>query len=169
MARFDLYAPLLKKLEGGYVDHPLDKGGPTNCGVTLKAFQAAFGKDKTPADLKAMTDSQWTQIMKKNYWDVVGGDYIENQSVAEIFCDWAINSGVSIISKVQSILGVSVDGKVGPKTINAINGYRQKCLHCKIWDARKAFYERIVASNPSQKVFLKGWMNRLANFVYDGK
>ena len=169
MARFDLYAPKLKRLEGGFVNNPKDKGHETMCGVTLATFRQWFGQDKTVEDLKNMTDAQWTQIMKKSYWDVVGGDYIENQSVAEIFCDWAINSGVSIISKVQSLVGASVDGKVGPKTINAINGYRQKCLHCKIWDARKAFYERIVASNPSQKVFLKGWMNRLANFVYDGK
>jgi O-methyltransferase involved in polyketide biosynthesis len=31
-------------------------------------------------------------------------------------------------------------------------------------DIRKEFYENIVKRNPSQKVFLKGWMNRLNDY-----
>lgn len=169
MARFDLYAPLLKKLEGGYVNHPADKGGPTNMGVTLAAYRARFGADKTAEDLKRITDAEWTEIMKRGYWDVCKADQIDNQSVAELMTDWVVNSGTSVIRKVQSIVGVEADGKVGPLTLSAINTSRQKCLHCKIWDARKAFYERIATANPSQLVFLPGWMNRLNNFAYDGK
>ena len=64
MARFELYAPILKEVEGGFVDHPADKGGPTNAGVTLATFKTIFGKDKTVDDLRNMTNAQWKRIMK---------------------------------------------------------------------------------------------------------
>lgn len=168
MARFDLFAPTLKKWEGGFVNHPNDPGGCTMYGVTLKTYREWFGKDKTVEDLKHISDSEWTQIMKKGYWDKCGADYINNQSVAEIFVDWCVNAGPSIIKKVQSILGVAVDGSVGPKTLAAINNHRQKCMHCQIKDARIEYYTRL-ATNPAKKVFLKGWLNRTESFVYDGR
>ena len=37
----------------------------------------------------------------------------------------------------------------------------------KIMDARKEFYRKIVAKNPSQIAFYKGWMNRLKAFEYE--
>lgn len=168
MARFDLYAPKLKKYEGGWSNHPADPAGCTMCGVTLSTYRKWFGADKTPEDLKNISNAEWTKIMKKGYWDVCGADYIENQSVAEIFVDWCINAGPGIIRKVQAIVGVEVDGVVGPKTLIAINAYCQKCLHCKIKDARIEYYTRL-AVNPAKKVFLKGWLNRTNDFVYDGK
>ena len=168
MARFDLYAPKLKKWEGVFVYHKNDPGKETNMGVTLATFRQWFGQDKTVEDLKNMTDAQWTRIMKKGYWDVCGADYIENQSVAEIFVDWCINAGPGIIRKVQSIVGVEVDGKVGPKTLIAINAYCQKCLHCKIKDARIKFYDKL-AEDKNKAVFHAGWINRTNDFAYDGK
>lgn len=168
MARFDKYAAFLKKLEGGYSNKESDKGGPTMMGITLKTYRAWYGADKTIEDLKRITEAEWTHIMKKGYWDVAGCDYIENQSVAEIIADWVVNSGPGVLRKVQSIVGTEVDGKVGPKTLICINNYKQKCLHCKIWDARKEFYER-TALQPGQEKNLAGWINRLNKFVYDGK
>lgn len=166
MARFDKFAPLLRKLEGGFVNNPNDKGGATNCGVTLATYRQFYGKDKAVEDLKKMTEAEWRNIMKRGYWDVAKADYIENQSVAEIIVDWCINSGTWMLRKVQSIVGVEVDGIVGPRTLNAINTYRQKCLHCKVLDARRDYYARLIKADPSQKVFEKGWNNRLSNFVF---
>ena len=34
-------------------------------------------------------------------------------------------------------------------------------------NARKQFYNNIVKKNPSQKVFLNGWMNRLKVFEFE--
>ena len=165
MANFDTYAPKLMRLEGGYVNNPSDKGGPTNKGVTLTTFRVYFGKERTISDLRNMTDSQWKVIMKP-YWDRCKGDEIRNQSVAEIIVDWHINSGYQPLKKVQGILGVEQDGIFGSKTLAAINGADQECLHCKVKRARRAFYENLVKSNPSQSVFLKGWNNRIESFTY---
>ena len=169
MARFDLYAPKLRKYEGGFVNHPADPGGATNAGVTLATYRKYFGKDKTVEDLKRMTNAEWTTIMKKGYWDVCGADYIENQSVAELIVDWVVNCGPGVLRKVQAIVGTTVDGKVGPKTLICINNFTQKCLHCRVKEARIQYYNRIVVSSPAKEVFLKGWLNRTNDFEYDGK
>lgn len=166
MAKFELYAPILKKFEGGFIDHPADKGGPTNCGVTLATFKVIFGKDKTVDDLKKMTDAQWKKVMKV-YWDACNADKIQNQSIANIVVDWNVNSGTTGRKSVQKALGLYADGIFGPKTLEALNKTPGKCVFCKIREAREAFYRGIAEKNPSQAVFLKGWINRLNSFTYE--
>lgn len=165
MADFRLYAPILKRLEGGFSDHPHDQGGPTNCGVTLSTFRVMFGKDKTVEDLKRMTDAQWEAVMRV-YWDACKGDDILCQAVANIVVDWNVNSGTAGRKAVQRTLGLYADGIFGPKTVAALNREPSKCVFCRIRDAREQFYRDIVASRPSQQCFLQGWLNRLNQFTY---
>ena len=61
------------------------------------------------------------------------------------------------------MLGVTADGIVGPKTIAALNN--AKDIKTKVYNARKAYFEAIVKKNPSQKKWLKGWMNRLNSLM----
>lgn len=166
MADFDKYATLLIQLEGGYCWHPLDSGGPTNMGVTLKVYQKWYGKDKTAEDLRKMNYARWKAIMKTDYWDKCSADRILSQSVAELFVDWCINGGTGHIKDVQRIVGTFPDGIVGPKTLTAINARTPKTLWEEIWAARKANYSAIVNKKPSQRVFWNGWMNRLAKFHF---
>lgn len=166
MADFKKFSPLLKKLEGGFVDHPADKGGATNMGVTLRTFRGYYGTEKTVQDLKGMSDEQWEHIMKDGYWDKCMADYIKSQSLAEIIVDWCVNSGSSGIQKVQEIAGVRPDGMFGPLTLQAVNGYNPHELFDRIKAARRQFYIDIVKRNPSQKVFMNGWMNRLESFAF---
>ena len=77
--------------------------------------------------------------------------------------DWVWHSGASTIKKVQTLLGVTADGIVGPKTIAKLNATPD--IVDKVYKARKDYFEAIVKNNPSQKKWLKGWMNRL-NYVY---
>lgn len=165
MAKFELYAPTLKKWEGGWSNNPADKGGPTMMGVTLNTYRQYFGKNKTANDLRNISNAEWTKIMK-TYWDNCRADEIKNQSVAELIVDWHINAGTQPLKQIQGILGVVQDGIFGPKTIAAINSFNQECLHCKIKKARKAYYENVVRKTPSQAVFLKGWYNRADSFVF---
>lgn len=166
MADFQKYAPKLRILEGGFSNRRSDRGGPTNQGVTLRTFRAKFGADKTVEDLKKITPEQWTAIMKPEFWDKCQGDKIVSQSVAEIFCDWCINSGTDKIRKVQFILGVKTDGIVGPKTLTALNSQDPKNLFNRIYVAREKHFYRLVELDPSQEVNLAGWLNRLKSFVF---
>lgn len=108
------------------------------------------------------------EILRTLYWDKWRADEINNQSIANLVVDWVWASGIYGIKYPQEVLGVAVDGVVGIKTLFAINNYEnQKELFKKLWNRRKKHFEDIAKRNPSQKVFLKGWMNRLNAFKYE--
>lgn len=168
MADYKKLVPKILLWEGGYANIPGDSGGPTCKGVTLKTFQSYYGKDKTIADLKAITDAQWGYIFKKGFWDKCLGDRIVSQSVAEILIDWCWMSGVSTpVRTMQSIVGAKVDGQFGPKTLDAVNRYDARLLFNKMMSAREDFYFRIVAKSPVKQKFLKGWLNRLRYYKFE--
>ena len=162
---FNEFLDKILKLEGGYVNHPNDSGGCTNNGITLSTFKRYFGNDKTCEHLKNITKEQISKIYKEGFWDPCFGDEIKNSSVAHIFVDWAINSGIrTAVKEIQKIVGETTDGVMGNKTLNAINSFNQQKLFKKIKESRIAFYENLIKKNPSLKVFLKGWLNRLNEY-----
>ena len=167
MADFKEYAPKLLQFEGGFVNHPNDKAGATNMGITIQTYRDYCGQDKTIKDLQNISYGTWQNIMKDMYWDRCRADEIENQSVAEIVVDWCVNSGLVGLRKVQEIVGCKPDGICGPITLSMINTSDARSLFERIWNARKQFYTNIVKRNPSQKVFMNGWMNRLNSFKYE--
>ena len=165
MASLLYFAPLLKRLEGGYAGN-IDGKTCTMKGITLEVYQKHFGRNKTCSDLKRISDSEWYTITKADYWDVVRADEIANQSVANIIVDFVFNSGKSVIKRIQKVVNVTPDGIVGKKTLSAINNANQKELFNKIKASRKAFYDEIITRNPSKAKFKKGWYNRLNAFRY---
>lgn len=170
MAKFDDYAPKLSKWEGNkFKVDPDDYGGATNRGVTLATFRKVFGASKTVEDLRNMTDDQWRIVMKGMFWDACCGDYLLNQSVAEIFVDWCINSGLGKIKMVQQMVGTTADGIVGAKTIAAINKANQEALHRRIKLARAQRYIDQINANYRQMKYFNGWFNRIIDFNYREK
>jgi lysozyme family protein len=168
MAKFDPYFPRIIEFEGStYENDPTDMGGCTKFGIilgTLKEYHYDTNKDGvfTCDDVKALTLEDAKIIYKKMFWDYFKADDIKNQSLAEYIVDGAINMGRGTIAKyVQTILGVTSDGVVGSKTLEAINNFDQKDLYDKLKARRTEKYNKIVENNPSQKKFIKGWMNRV--------
>lgn len=166
MANFDKYAPGLSSWEGGFGLNKNDAGGWTNRGVTLDTFRQYINPDATPEDLKRMTEGQWRSIMKGKFWDACNADMIKDQSVAEIFVDWCINSGLGMIKKVQGIIGTKTDGIVGPKTLAAINQWNAKRLHFSIKQARLEYFGAITYNRSQNLEFYDGWINRVAALRY---
>jgi lysozyme family protein len=171
MADVSKLLPKILQWEGGYVNDPLDKGGATNMGITLKTWQAV-GYDLdgdgviTAEDIKLLKPEHVQVVLKKNYWDFWKADTINNQSVAEILVDWLWASGPKTIRNVQMILDTVADGCVGTKTIAAINNWNQEKLHSRIKEARVEFVDAIIARDPSQKRFELGWKRRIASYNY---
>lgn len=158
------------KWEGGYVDHPLDKGGETNMGITLPVLKTAYAQGIIGhCDPKKLTKDEAKRIYKKNYWERYGWGGLP-LPVCICCLDISVNHGPSgmarIIQRACGKLGrsVEVDGKYGPKTKEALWELAKrepKGMAMAICDMRMDYYERIVAANPTQRVFMKGWTNRV--------
>lgn len=163
MADFEKFYPTLLKFEGGYVNNPNDRGKATKYGIT-EAVWKQYGGNK---DIKDITTDDAKPIAKELYWDKMFGDQIISQSVAEFIVDWAFMSGVSgTVKKIQEILGIPQDGIIGKNTIFAINSSDPKNLFDHLKLRRQKFFNDIVANNPSQNVFLKGWTTRNNMFIW---
>ena len=173
-SKIEKLAPIVAKWEGGFVNDPIDKGGATNMGVTVGAWKQ-LGYDKNGdglinnADMKLLSKDDFKFVLRK-YWDKWQADKIKNQSIANILVDWYWGSGKwGIVIPQRDILGVPADGLVGEKTIAKLNEMIDKDsedLFEKIYAARVKFLDNIVKNNLSQKRFIKGWKNRLADFKF---
>ena len=169
MADYQKLVPIIKKWEGGFVNDPSDSGGATNKGVTISTFRSFYGSNKTVEDLKKLSDTQWLHIFLNGYWNKCQASNINNQSIANIFVDWAWGSGpVTAIKQVQKIVGTDVDGIVGQKTLDAINKKDPKTLFNAIKKARIEFVENLVKQRPKDAKFLQGWKNRINSFSFSG-
>lgn len=148
--------------EGGYVDHPNDRGGATNWGITQKTYENWVGRNVTKEEIKNMPRGNAVAIYKDNYWDKVWGDKIKDYAVAFVIFDQAVNRGhKSAIRQAQKIVGASQDGIIGPNTLAKINAYNPKKFLEEYLKESEDFYKRLVDKNPSQSVFLKGWLHRV--------
>lgn len=166
MSDYKKLIPIILKWEGGYAGN-IDGQICTNKGVTLATYRNYFGKDKTCKDLKNITDEQWETIFKIGFWNRWKADNIDNQSIANLLVDWCYTSGIWGIKYAQAVLGVSIDGKVGPITLNAINNHpNPKKLFEDLWNRRKKHFESIASKDKTKAKFLTGWLNRLADFKY---
>jgi len=154
----------------GFANDPLDLGGATQSGLTLKTYKA-YCKQKgistpTVTNLKNIPYATWLAVMKTLFWDKCKGDLINSQSVADMFIDFAWGSGGGV-KKVQQTLGLIADGIVGMKTITALNSRQPLDMFNIIKNARINYYNTLVARNPSQRKWLKGWMNRVNDLKFE--
>ena len=147
------------KYEGGYVNHPSDPGGMTNLGVTKRVWEEWTGKPATEADMRALTPEMVGPLYKTRYWDAVRADDLPSGVDLCVF-DCAVNAGVGRASKfLQQAVGVTADGQIGPKTVEATTAKPADEVVAKFCDLREAHYKSL----PTFATFGKGWMRRLAS------
>lgn len=172
--KFKKVASIILKHEGGYVNHPSDKGGPTNKGITQATWNkyalSDTNKEPTLDNLKKLSDDDATKIYLKRYWEPKGFCKIIDERVSLMIYDWTITSG-GAIKQVQKLLvndfdqKITVDGGIGNETINAINNIQeQDKLLKKLTEVRKKYYTDLTYTDGEkndQDVFLKGWLDRV--------
>ena len=86
--------------------------------------------------------------------------------MAYLLVQWVWGSGAYGIRVPQRVLGLDVDGIVGPKTIAAVNARDGRQLFDLLKAEKKAYFERICVSRPANRKFLKGWLRRLDSMNY---
>lgn len=150
--------------EGGWADDPRDAGGATMKGITFATYRAWKKRPITKAELRNISDAEVAAIYRQNYWDAVRGDDLPSGLDLVAF-DAAVNSGVSRGAKwLQSALGVTADGMIGPQTIAAAQQAHPEAVIDRAISARLAFLR--VAKNTKTGALLwptygKGWTRRV--------
>ena len=149
---------MVLKHEGGFVNHPKDPGGMTNLGVTKAAWEAWLVRTVTESDMRKLTPAIVKPFYKAMYWDKIKGDDLPSGVDYAAF-DLAVNSGVGRASKyLQQIAGVTADGVIGPKSLEAIKSRDPKEMADAICDMRMDFLKRL----PTFETYGKGWSRRVA-------
>ena len=143
--------------EGGYVNHPKDPGGETNLGVTKRVYQEHGGTK----DMKDLLVEDVAPIYKKGYWDRMKGDDLPSGLDLCVF-DFGVNAGPGRAAKfLQSMIGTTVDGGIGPNTLAKVEEYvRENGEHetvKKYQEMRQKYYEQL----STFATFGRGWTRRV--------
>lgn len=184
MADFKNIAKETFKFEGGFQAFPNDTANycngaliGTNRGISAVAYKAYYGTCPTVEQMKALTEAQALAIYKKNYWDVIKGDLIANQSVAHIFFDAFIASGYVGLQRVKKYINTYYGSTKVPVNTKALTVSDTTLINAA--DAKKLFdiakqgeidnRNYLATTNPAKYGgWLKGWLNRLNQITFDG-
>ena len=119
--------------EGGYVNHPSDKGGETNYGITVAVARA----NGYQGDMRTLTKSDAHAIYLSEYWLRPNFDKVYDiaPTIGVEMLDCAVLSGTVTAGKwLQTCLNrmnmreklyrdLKVDGKIGPATLGALSDF----------------------------------------------
>jgi lysozyme family protein len=164
---------MIDTFEGKYSNHPSDRGGPTNMGITLKVFTEYLGRPASVEELKLMPRSQAIAIFRTRYWNAGKIDLLP-EALQPVVFDAGVNMGIATAAKMlqQALddLGrpVPVDGVIGKQTsgvvARAVADLGAAAVVNAFCDRRHRHYEGIIADDPTQQAFARGWFRRCDSF-----
>ncbi len=157
-ANFSVALAHVLEFEGGYSDHPSDPGGATNRGVTMAVLAEWRGRPVTKAEVRALTAEEAADIYRARYWLATVCDALPDGLDLAVF-DCAVNQGVGRAARLlQAAAKVTVDGKIGPKTLAAVAKADPQMLLTEFMARRMNAYGQL---RQLFKVFGLGWSRRL--------
>jgi lysozyme family protein len=179
--KFDDTINEIIRVEGGYTDHPSDKGGATKYGITEVVARA----NGYTGDMKELPQTLAFSIYLKRYVTEPGFDKvaIHSELVAKELIDTGVNMGPAKAAMfLQRCLNafnmrgsrypdMFVDGKLGPVSLAALVAYLkfrgadgERVLVTALNCVQGVRYLEIAEANPTQEDFTYGWFrNRVSN------
>lgn len=161
--------------EGGYSNHPSDRGGPTRWGVT----QAKAREHGYWGDMRQYPREMAVAVYLKDYWAKPGIATLLtiNERIAEELFDTCVNMGPAWpgIFLQQALNGLNMqgklysdiveDGSIGPATRNALTAYLKARKDEGVEVMLKALnvlqgarYFAITTARQRNEDFLYGWL-----------
>jgi lysozyme family protein len=167
--------------EGGYSNHPADKGGATRWGVT----QAVARGHGYAGDMRQFPREQAVQIYRRLYWQKPGFDRVAPlmpRIAAELF-DTGVNMGPGTAAGFlrralnalnrngQDYADIASTGLIDDSVVNAVRAYMnirgskgQGVLLKAIEALQGERYVRLAETRPANEAFLYGWLaNRIGH------
>lgn len=157
--------------EGGdkETNDPSDSGGRTKYGISEKSHPEAWADGD-------VTKDEASDIYKRVYILSEKFQTIPDKVLQHQVIDFGVPSGPDTSARMlQQILGVKIDGDIGPKTLEAIKNYPDGTLfgvpvpgivllNLAFRDARTMFYATLAKRRPKDLKFLLGWVKRAQEF-----
>lgn len=163
--------------EGGFVDHPDDRGGPTNWGITERvAREHGF-----QGHMRDLTRIEAKRILIADYWDKPGLSRVGaiSMPIAVEMMDTGVNMGPRFpATSLQRWLNafnrrdpeLATDGIIGPMTLAALKKFIDtrgnngetvmvKALNC----SQGHRYLEITENRRENESFIFGWMQNRVN------
>lgn len=159
--------------EGGFVNNPNDRGGPTKYGITQATLASWRGRPVSVDDVANLSTAEAAAIYEKRYILDPGLEGIRDPKLRALVADFGVLSGPKrAVQGLQKALGfpdAECDGYFGPKSRAALAANTNpEALFLGVKCERLEQFVRILA-NPTQAVFANGWANRIDEFVYKDK
>jgi lysozyme family protein len=185
MADFKIAFDRTDANEGGYSNHPADRGGETYRGISRKFWSRWPGwaiidqcraMPGFPSNLKDVPrlPQLVLDFYKLNFWDPLKADLISSQAIAEELYDTGVNCGRGTTTRfLQEALNVlnnqetrwpdlEPDGVFGKGTLDVL----EKCLAANFEDVllillngrQIEHYYQLMLHEPTQEAFAVGWL-----------
>jgi lysozyme family protein len=177
MSCFENYIKRILQNEGSkYTNDPNDPGGPTKWGIALKFIKDDIkgldidididdDGDIDSIDIQNLTEANAIAIYRNKYWDKNLEKVLDCSKSIKIL-DMRINLGIvttnKIVQKALVNLGYNlvIDGKIGPKSIAAIEDADKDAFVNELKDLQWDRYQMLIEKNSKLAVYKKGWYNR---------
>ncbi len=144
--------------EGGFQKNPKDRGNYVK-GRLVGTKYGISARSYPEVDIPNLTVEGAKEIYFRDFWQKMKLHLLDNKELILKVFDMAINAGVAIAVKLlQQIIKTKIDGILGKKTAEAAN--KEKKIVEMYKEKRIEYYKRICELDPSQKVFLRGWIAR---------
>ena len=157
--------------EGGSkeTNDPADSGGRTKYGISERSHPEAW-VDGDVSYQEARTIYEKVYILEEKF------HLIPDEALKHQVIDFGVPSGPDRAARLlQQVLGVTVDGAIGDKTLDAIKNYPSGklfsvevpgivLLNLAFRDARALYYAALAKARPKDLKFLVGWLKRAQEF-----
>lgn len=161
--------------EGGYIDHPSDRGGPTNYGITEAVARAnGYKGDMRDLPLALAERIYLNRYIQQPKFDKIA---VISEELAEEMIDTGVNMGPAVpapwLQRLLNLLNqrgtryadVFVDGIIGPVTLDALakfakyRGTEGLTVLTKAMNSLQTVrYIEIAEKKESQEDFIYGWL-----------
>lgn len=180
MNKFKILHGITLRNEGFYSNNPNDLGRRTYCGISEKNFPDWPGwdiidKHEPIRYNQEIEDPCLIEQVERFYYiyfyNPMRVEDLKDILISAQYYDCGINCGIRpavkmLQSSVNECIGsdLKVDGIIGPKTIEMVNMIDPNDVLLDIYiKKRMDHYTEIARVNPSQRVFLDGWINRIGD------
>lgn len=156
--------------EGGFVNNPADRGGPTKHGITQTTLSEWRGVPATLEDVKNLTEDEAYCIYESKFFKQTNIDQIPDPKTRTHLLDAAALHGpVNAATWLQEAVGSKPDGFIGQRTLHDVAHYIDrggswKEINNHVVKQRLKLVRNLAKKDPSQEQFLRDWERRIIKF-----